>query len=171
MPKVLPLFQSLLIALPRVLTVHGILVLIVCAYGFTAWVADLGDTMIGPVVLQEALRAMIAVQIARAFWLRWHDFTPDMRLYLACLAAGMAMNLARSHFSATPLTLSYALVHFGLVGITWRLMVATRREMRLARKLLTMGEHLAQETAARLAAEARVAELERQLAKGEPHGL
>lgn len=160
MRKVLPVCRHLFLhSLPRPLLTLAVYALIVCAYAYSAWLADFADTEVGPPVVQEALRAFIAVQIARAFWIRWGDFTVSQRALWACVAFGMALNLARTHFSATPLTLSFALVHIGLTGLTWRLMAASRREVRLARENERLRTELQGEIARRRLAEADLARL------------
>lgn len=120
----------------RPLVVLAIYGLIVAAYAYSSVLADLGDTVMGPPVVQEALRAFIAVHIGRALWQRWNEFTAAQRWLWGLVAVGVALNLARGHFSATPLTLSFFLPNLGLVGISWRLMAATRREVKLSKELV-----------------------------------
>lgn len=119
----------------RPLAILGLYLLIVWGYGYSALLADLGDWVWGPPILHEGLRAFIVVQIGQAFWKRWDDFTPGQRLGWFMVGVGIALNLARGHFSDTPLTFSYAAMNLGLLGLTWRLMAATRREVKLARSL------------------------------------
>lgn len=121
--------------LPPVLTELVIALLGITAYLYTAVMSDIGDTVLGPPIVQEALRAIIVAQIMRAFAQRWDEFTFVQRLGWCLVVAGIIFNLARGHFSGTPLTLSFALLHTGLIIITWRLMSASRREKRLASQL------------------------------------
>ncbi|MBB5234489.1 hypothetical protein [Deinococcus budaensis] len=146
--------------LGRLVTVGALYALIVFAYTYSAVLADVGDTVIGPPIVQEALRAIIVIHVARAFAKRWREFTLPQRLCWALLGVGMALNLARSHFGGVPLTLSYALVHLALVGITWRLMAATRREVVLARDNARLRQEAQAADARARVAEARTAELE-----------
>lgn len=125
-----------------VLAIYG---LIVCAYGYSSFLADLGDTVIGPPVVQEAFRAFVAVHIGRALWQRWDEFNVPQRCLWTAVAVGVALNLARGHFSSTPLTLSFLLLNLGLVGITWRLMAATRREVKLSKELIEARTLIAQQ--------------------------
>lgn len=127
------LFLAPIIRPVVVLAIYG---LIVCAYGYSSVLADLGDMVVGPPVVQEALRAFIAVQIGRALWQRWGEFTVSQRCLWVLVAVGVAFNLARGHFSGTSLTLSFTLLNLGLVGISWRLMAASRREVKLSKELV-----------------------------------
>ncbi|GGL16056.1 hypothetical protein [Deinococcus radiotolerans] len=141
--------------LPQVLLILLLCGLLIGAYTTDAWLADLGDTVLGPPVVQEGLRGLIIMAVARAFQLRWAVVTGWSRVGWLLLACGVALNLARGHFSGTPLTLAFALGHLGLLILTTRLMVATLREQRLADECATVRRQLA-------AAHARIAELEAQ---------
>jgi len=121
-------------ALPRVLVVFGEVALLICAYAYSAIFADLGDTILGPPIVQEGLRAFVVVHILKALWQRWDALTPFQRMCWTFVATGVALNVARGHFSGTPLTLSFALQNLGLIGLTWRLMTFYRREIALQRE-------------------------------------
>lgn len=121
--------------LPVMLTAGGFIALGVVAYLYSAVMADIADTELAAAIVQEALQALIVAQVIRAFSQRWDEFTPVQRLGWGLVNAGIILNLARGHFSATPLTLSFALLYLGLIIITWRLMAATRREKKLAQHL------------------------------------
>lgn len=151
-PRVL---RELMHRLPQVLLILLLYGLLIGAYTTDAWLADLGDTILGPPAVQEGLRALIIMAIARAFQLRWQVVTGWSRVGWALLACGVALNLARGHFSGTPLTLAFALGHGGLLILTTRLMVATLREQRLADDSATLRRQLA-------AAHARIDALEAQ---------
>lgn len=130
---------------PRVarwLSITGLYVLLICAYGYSAIFADLGDTVLGPPIVQEALRAFVVVHIARAFTLRWDEFTPWQRLWWGMTAAGITFNLARGNFSDTPLTFSFLLLGVGLIGLTFRLMAVSRREQRLTAEITALKAQL-----------------------------
>lgn len=116
----------------RPVTITAVYALMIAAYFASAWVADVGDTVLGPPIVQEGLRALIVMNVARAFTLRWAEFTPVQRAGWLLLALGVTFNLARSHFSGTPLTLAFALGHGGLLVVTYRLMAVTGQLRRLA---------------------------------------
>lgn len=139
--------------LPQILLLLVLYSLLIGAYTTDAWLADFGDTVLGPPAVQEGLRALIIMAIARAFQLRWQVVTGWSRVGWALLACGVALNLARGHFSGTPLTLAFALGHAGLLILTTRLMVAAPREQRLADDNATLRRQLA-------AAHTRIAALE-----------
>ncbi|AFD27721.1 hypothetical protein [Deinococcus gobiensis] len=141
----------------RPLVVLAIYGLVVCAYGYSSILADLGDTVIGPPVVQEALRAFIAVQIGRALWQRWGEFNASQRWLWGLVAVGVCLNLARGHFSATPLTLSFFLLNLGLVGISWRLMAASRREVKLSKELVEARTVIATQDAELVESRSRIA--------------
>lgn len=126
----------------RWLTITGLYLLLLCAYGYSAVFADFGDTVLGPPIVQEALRTFVVVHIARAFTLRWDEFTPSQRLWWGLLGAGIALNLSRGHFSDTPLTFSFLLIHVGLIGLTFRLMAVSRREQRLTAEITVLKAQL-----------------------------
>lgn len=118
-----------------ILLVGTLSLLALAAYFYTAPVADVGDTYMAPAAIQAALRTFVIAQILRAFGLRWDEFTLGSVLGWSLVAAGITLNLARGLFGDQPLTLSFFLLHTGLVIVTWRLMAATRREKRLAAQL------------------------------------
>ncbi|MVN88648.1 hypothetical protein GO986_18080 [Deinococcus sp. HMF7620] len=120
---------------PRALAITVLYVLMVLAYMYSAWVADIADTELGPPIVQEGLRALIVMNIARAFQLRWAEFTPVQRLAYLCLGLSLIGNLARGHFSGTPLTLTFALGNLALLTITTRLMAVTGQLRALAARV------------------------------------
>lgn len=145
--------HAILRALPRVAAITALYALVIAGYATSAWLADLGDTVLGPPIVQEGLRALIVMAVARAFQLRWAELTPWSRAGWGLLAVGVSLNLARGHFSETPLTLAFACGHAGLLIITTRLMVAAQREQRLADANRDLRRQLAD-------ARARIAHLE-----------
>ena len=142
LPALLGWLDRLWVGLPRWLAVTSLYVLLVGAWLYAAPIADLADTVIGPPIVQESLRAFVIVQVARAFTRRWNEFLPSQRWLWYALGLGIDLNLARGHFSGTPLTLSFLLLHLGMVGLTWRLMNTPVREVALTREVRHLNDEL-----------------------------
>ena len=133
--RLLRRLRTFLAPVIRPLVVLAIYGLIVAAYAYSSMLADVGDTVMGPPVVQEALRAFIAVHIGRALWQRWNEFTAAQRWLWGLVAVGAVRKRPPGPLTATPPTRWFFRAQPGRGGVTGRLMAATRREVKLSKEL------------------------------------
>lgn len=127
--------------------------------------ADVGDTVVGSTRYVPAVDAtpsgllIAASRISLACligWMVWHVRQAPLtqRWAWAIVAVGVLMNYARNTYSGAPATLSFLLLHIGLMLLVWRL---TSRP--------TIHQQLHAALQAGVEKDARIAELEAQNAR------